>query len=256
MKHELPPLPYEYDALEPHISQRTLTFHHDKHHATYVKKTNKLIAGTPYAELELPELIQKAHADGKQEIFDNAAQAWNHSFLWESMSPKGGGAPPDGPVAEALNRDFGGFKDFRKRFLEAGGKHFGSGWLWLVLERGKLEVTATKDAELPQLFGQQPLFTCDLWEHAFYLDYQNEKAAYLEAFVDHLVDWNTVVTRMALQGEGSQQGARIYRDEQERFAASGEVAGKARQAAAALDGREGAELEKARRSTARGRRAS
>ena len=190
MPIELPDLPYDYSALEPHVSADTLEFHHGKHHRTYVKKTNKLIAGTALAEKTLEEIIRTVAGDpAKKEIFNNAAQAWNHAFYWKSMSPQGGGEP-DGALAKRLGRDFGGYDGFRNAFEEAGEKQFGSGWVWLVDSGGRLEVRKTPNAKTPIVEDRTtPLLTMDVWEHAYYLDFKNERAKYVAAFLDNLVNW-------------------------------------------------------------------
>lgn len=189
--HELPPLPYAEEALEPHISARTLSFHHGKHHKAYVDKTNELIKGTDLAKLSLVELIREAAKDGdKQLLFNNAAQIWNHDFYWHSMSPKGGGAP-EGPLAQQIERDFGSFEKFKETFKAKAAGQFGSGYCWLVLgPDGKLAITTTANADTPVADTKQvPLLTTDVWEHSYYLDYQNKRPAYLDAFLDHLVNW-------------------------------------------------------------------
>ncbi|MFN4353636.1 superoxide dismutase [Parvibaculum sp.] len=188
---ELPPLPYAEDALEPHISARTLSFHHGKHHKAYVDKTNELIEGTALEKLSLIDLIREVAKDkGKQVLFNNAAQIWNHDFYWHSMSPKGGGAPKD-PLAQQIERDFGSVEKFKEAFKAKAIGQFGSGYCWLVLgANGKLAVTTTANAETPIVdTNQAPLLTTDVWEHSYYLDYQNKRPAYLDAFLDHLVNW-------------------------------------------------------------------
>lgn len=188
---KLPPLPYAEDALEPHISARTLSFHHGKHHKAYVDKTNELIEGTDLAKLSLVELIREAAQDGeKRVLFNNAAQIWNHDFYWHSMSPKGGGEPK-GALAKQIARDFGSFDKFKEAFKAKAAGQFGSGYCWLVLgPDGKLAVTTTANADTPIVgTSQVPLLTTDVWEHSYYLDYQNKRPAYLDAFLDHLVNW-------------------------------------------------------------------
>jgi Fe-Mn family superoxide dismutase len=186
MDFELRPLPYAYDALEPALSRETLVLHHDRHHAAYLKKLKELIGGKGEGKAPLEAIVKSARGA----IFDNAAQVWNHDFLWRSMAPKPkGGGEPDGPLASAIERDFGSFADFRTQLLDAGGDHFGSGWLWLVADADRLSILTTHDADTPLRTGRNALFTIDLWEHAYYVDYRNERASYLESFVDHLVDW-------------------------------------------------------------------
>lgn len=188
---ELPPLPYEQDALEPHISAKTLSFHYGKHHKGYVDKANSMIEGTDLEKLGLIELIRKVAGDSsKKGLFNNAAQIWNHDFYWHSMSPKGGGEPK-GELAKKIAKDFGSFDDFKKTFKDAGAGQFGSGYCWLVLgSDGKLKVYGTPNAETPIADTKDvPLMTTDVWEHTYYLDYQNRRPDYLDVFLDKLVNW-------------------------------------------------------------------
>jgi superoxide dismutase, Fe-Mn family len=185
-------LPFGKDALEPIISSRTLDFHYGKHHNAYVTNSNKLIEGTELENEELETIIQKTAGDSsKIGIFNNAAQVWNHSFYWQCMKP-GGGGPPTGPVAEKIQADFGSFDAFKEEIKTAGATQFGSGWAWLILENGKLKITKTANADTPIAHGQKPLLTIDVWEHAYYLDYQNRRPDYLTAFLDSLVNWDFV----------------------------------------------------------------
>lgn len=179
------PLPYADDALEPYIGRATLTLHHGKHHLGYLTQLARLIGGTPEASRSLEAIIR----DAEGPVFDCAAQVWNHDFYWRSMKPAGGGEP-GGRFGAALAEDFGGFGEFRSAFLEAGESHFGSGWLWLVHYGGRLRVLTTADADLPLVYRAPAILAVDLWEHAYYLDYHNERARYLNAFLDHLVDWD------------------------------------------------------------------
>ncbi|MGD2181978.1 superoxide dismutase [Lusitaniella coriacea] len=190
MSYELPSLPYAYNALDPHISKQTLEFHHDKHHASYVKKYNDAVEGTDMASKSIEEVI-KATADNpdKSGIFNNAAQAWNHTFYWNSMKPKGGGTPT-GALADKINSDFGSFDKFVEAFKKAGSSQFGSGWAWLVLDGGTLKVTKTLNAGNPITSGQTPLLTMDVWEHAYYLDYQNKRPDYIDSYINNLVNWD------------------------------------------------------------------
>ena len=189
MAFELPPLPYEEEALEPHISARTLSFHYGKHHQAYVTNLNSLIQDTELAKKSLEEIIRlTARDEEKVGIFNNAAQVWNHTFYWHSMSPQGGGEPK-GALAEKIKEDFGNFEEFKKFFKQAGVSQFGSGWAWLVLNKeGNLEVMKTSNADLPMVYEKKTLFTCDVWEHAYYLDYQNRRPDYVDAFLNHLVN--------------------------------------------------------------------
>ncbi|PKQ01320.1 MAG: superoxide dismutase [Fe] [Alphaproteobacteria bacterium HGW-Alphaproteobacteria-12] len=188
---ELPPLPYEKNALEPHISAETLSFHYGKHHKGYVDKANSMIEGTELADLELVPLIRKVAKDeGKKGLFNNAAQVWNHDFYWRSMAPKGGGQP-SGALADRIAQDFGSFDKFKEAFKQAATGQFGSGYCWLVLgEDGKLKVYGTANAETPIADTKDtPLLTTDVWEHSYYLDYRNRRPDYIDAFLDHLVNW-------------------------------------------------------------------
>jgi Fe-Mn family superoxide dismutase len=188
----LPELPYPKDALAPHISAKTLDFHHGKHHNTYVVNANKLIEGTDLAGETLENIIKKTAGDtAKVGIFNNAAQVWNHSFYWQCMKPKGGGAP-QGPIAEKIHADFGSFEKFAEEIKNAGFTQFGSGWAWLIQKDGKLELMKTPNADTPIAHGVKPVLTVDVWEHAYYLDYQNRRPDYLSAFVEHLINWDFV----------------------------------------------------------------
>jgi superoxide dismutase, Fe-Mn family len=201
MAHTLPDLPYEQNALEPHISSETLGFHHGKHHAAYVSKMNAAIDGTDKADLSLEDLIRKAAADGDQALFNNAAQTWNHTFYWNSMAPDGGGTP-SGDLGDRINRDFGSFDAFKKAFADAGATQFGSGWAWLVVKDGKLDVRKTLNAETPLTEdGVVPLLTMDVWEHAYYLDFQNRRPDYIETFLDKLVNWEFAASNLKSSGQ-------------------------------------------------------
>lgn len=190
MAYELPELPYAYDALDPVISRSTLEFHHDKHHAAYVANYNNAVSGTEYDSKPIEEVIRDVASDpSKVGIFNNAAQAWNHTFYWNSMRPEGGGTP-GGSIAAKIDSDFGGFDKFVEEFSTAGATQFGSGWAWLVLEDGNLKVTNTANAENPLTQNQTPLITIDVWEHAYYLDYQNQRPAYIKVFLEKLVNWD------------------------------------------------------------------
>ena len=196
MSFQLPKLPYAMNALEPHISQRTMEFHYGKHHDAYVKKLNDLIEGKQYARMPLEEIMRNSEAKPQERtIFNNAAQVWNHTFFWHSMQPGGGGGP-GGDVDKRLRDAFGGYDNFRQTFIDTAVGQFGSGWAWLVLDDGKLAVTSTPDAGNPLTSKRVPLLTCDVWEHAYYLDYQNRRKAFVETFLDHLVDWESVAARL------------------------------------------------------------
>lgn len=188
----LPDLPYAKNALEPHISARTLEFHHDKHHKAYVDNANKLIEGTDLAPLDLEAIIKKLAGDpSKAAVFNNAAQVWNHSFYWKCMKPSGGGAPT-GAIDQKIKADFGNYEKFLEEFKNAGATQFGSGWAWLVLDGGSLKITKTPNAENPMVHGMKPLLVVDVWEHAYYLDYQNRRPDYLTTFADKLISWDFV----------------------------------------------------------------
>ncbi len=196
MTIQLPPLPYDKAALEPHISARTLEFHHDKHHAAYVKKTNELIAGTPLESADLETIVRKAKAEGETKLFNQSAQAWNHDFQWRSYSPTGGGAP-SGALAERLQRDLGGVEKFAEAFKTQATEHFASGWAWLVLDGETLKIATYHDADTPLVHGVVPLVTLDLWEHAYYLDYQNLRPDYVAAFLASLINWEFATANLA-----------------------------------------------------------
>jgi Fe-Mn family superoxide dismutase len=197
MAHQLPALPYGLDALEPHISRSTLEFHHGKHHAAYVTNLNNLVAGTDLEGKSLDETILAVSGDAsKAGVFNNAAQVWNHTFYWQGMKPGGGGAPT-GALAARIDADFGSFDAFKEQFKTAGATQFGSGWAWLVLDNGTLKITKTGNADLPLAHGQKALLTMDVWEHAYYLDYQNRRPDYMSTFLDKLVNWDFVAANLA-----------------------------------------------------------
>ena len=185
MAFTLPPLPYDKNALTPHITAETLEFHHGKHHNAYVTNLNKLLEGKPEANKSLEEIIMSS--DGG--VFNNAAQIWNHTFYWNSMKPNGGGQPT-GDLLAAINRDFGSFEKFKEEFTAAATTQFGSGWAWLVLDKGKLAVTKTGNADLPMKHGQKALLTIDVWEHAYYIDFRNLRPKYIETFLNSLANWD------------------------------------------------------------------
>jgi len=193
----LPPLPYTKSALEPHISAETLSFHHGKHHKTYVETTNKLIKGTAFEKLSLEELIRRAKSNPKQQkLFNNAAQIWNHSFYWNCMAPDGGGKPR-GEIGRMITRDFGSFADFNKAFEETGVGVFGTGYVWLVLRNKKLKLIGLPDAETPVTSEDKAILCADVWEHAYYLDYQNRRPDHLKTFLAKLVNWQFAETNLS-----------------------------------------------------------
>jgi superoxide dismutase, Fe-Mn family len=195
--HVLPPLPYADDALEPVITAKTLSFHYGKHHKAYVDNLNKLIAGTEFADLPLEKIItSSAGRPESTAIFNNAAQTWNHTFYWKSLSPQGGGEPP-AALKHRIEAAFGSVDACKKELAAAAVSQFGSGWAWLVLESGTLKVVKTANAEVPLTTGKTPLLCIDVWEHAYYLDYQNRRADYVSAVLDKLINWE-----FALQNAG------------------------------------------------------
>ncbi|MBL27762.1 MAG: superoxide dismutase [Fe] [Rhodospirillaceae bacterium] len=196
MKLELPDLPYDYKALEPHISARTLEFHHDKHHATYVTKAQGMVKDTPMADDDLETIVQKAVKESNTGLFNNAAQAWNHTFFWNSLSPNGGGKP-SGAIATKIDEDLGGYDKFVEAFSNAAVNQFGSGWAWLALDGGKLKIYGTANADTPIAKGQTALLTVDVWEHAYYLDYQNRRPDFVKAFLNELINWDFVNKNLA-----------------------------------------------------------
>jgi Fe-Mn family superoxide dismutase len=190
MEHKLPDLPFAKDALAPVISAETLEYHHGKHHATYVANLNKLIPGTEFENLSLEDIVRKASGG----IFNNAAQVWNHTFYWNCLAPKAGGEP-GGALAGAIRSQFGSFAAFKEQFSNTAVTHFGSGWAWLVrTPDGKLAIEGTSNAQTPLRDGKTPLLTCDVWEHAYYIDFRNARAKYVEAFWN-LVNWRWVEGR-------------------------------------------------------------
>ena len=200
MAIELPKLPYAEDALEPHYSARTISFHYGKHHAAYVNNLNPLIAGTDLEGKSLEEIVCAAADDAdKAGMFNNAAQVWNHTFFWNSMKP-GGGGRPDGELAARMDAAFGSFEKFVEQFKAAAAGRFGSGWGWLALDGGELKVISTPNAETLIAKGMTALLTVDVWEHAYYLDYQNRRPDFLQAFLDHLVNWAFVAENLAKSG--------------------------------------------------------
>jgi len=190
MAIELPKLPYPYEALEPYISRTTLELHHGKHHRAYVEKASALAKAAGMEDKPLAQIVHEtAGQERHRALFNNAAQAWNHAFYWKSLDPRGGGAP-DGELAAHIKTDLGGHESFVASFAAAATGQFGSGWAWLVLKDDKLAITTTGNADTPIAHGQVPLLTIDVWEHAYYLDYQNRRADYAEAVIKHLLNWD------------------------------------------------------------------
>ena len=197
MAIELPALPYDAKALEPIISANTLSFHHGKHHAAYVNNYNNLTKDGPYAGKPLEEVIKEIAGDAsKQGLFNNGAQVWNHTFFWNCLKPNGGGKPT-GTLLAKIEADLGSFDKFLEDFKAAATTQFGSGWAWLVLEGGKLKITKTANADTPLAHGQTALFTVDVWEHAYYLDYQNRRPDFVSAVLENLANWDFVAANLA-----------------------------------------------------------
>ena len=196
MAFELPPLPYAYDALAPYISSETLHLHHDKHHQTYVTNLNNLTKDTPLADASLEEVIKASAGDSsKVGIFNNAAQVWNHTFFWQCLKKDGGKMPA--ALEQRIVADFGSVEKFKEELTQAALTQFGSGWAWLYLEGDKLKVGKTGNADTPLAHGQKPLFTIDVWEHAYYVDFQNRRADFVKAVIDNLANWDFAAEQLA-----------------------------------------------------------
>ncbi|HCI49120.1 MAG: superoxide dismutase [Alphaproteobacteria bacterium RIFCSPLOWO2_01_FULL_45_8] len=197
MTIKLPDLPYALDALAPYISERTLSIHHGKHHQAYVTNLNKLILGTDLEHKDLQTIIKTAHQNPRLTgVFNNAAQVWNHTFFWHSLHPHGGGKPPQ-EVLHLIEKSFSSFDHFKEKFKEAALTQFGSGWAWLVKEGATLKIVKTSNAETPLTDPSlTPLLTCDVWEHSYYLDYQNRRPDYVDTFLDHLMNWSFVLKNL------------------------------------------------------------
>jgi superoxide dismutase, Fe-Mn family len=201
MKVSFPPLPYRQDALDPVLSQEAMELHYGKHHRTYFDNTVKMIEGTEFEDSELEDIIRGSAGQPKlKKLFNNAAQHWNHSFFWECMRP-GGGGQPSGAIAELIDRDLDGYDNFRKAFKQTAVDQFGSGWAWLVMKGGQLDIVATSNGDNPLTADARPLLTIDVWEHAYYVDYRNKRPDFVEAFLDKLVNWEKVNERLAAGGE-------------------------------------------------------
>ncbi len=195
---ELPKLPYADNGLAPYITANTISFHYGKHHSTYVKKLNGMIEGTNYMDMSLESVIKETSDESdKVGIFNNAAQVWNHTFYWNSMKPNGGGMP-SGILKERIESSWGNFEKFKSQFLEIATTQFGSGWAWLILENDALKIVKTPNAETPLTSSNQiPLLTIDVWEHAYYLDFQNKRPDYINVFFDHLINWDFVIENLS-----------------------------------------------------------
>ncbi|MFO1281988.1 MAG: superoxide dismutase [Burkholderiales bacterium] len=193
----LPPLPYADNALDPVVSANTISFHYGKHHKTYVDNLNNLVKGTPFEGQSLEAIVNATAGKADQAaLFNNAAQIWNHTFYWHSLKPHGGGRPT-GKIAQMIDAAFGNFDEFRKQLSATTVSQFGSGWGWLVVDHGALKIVKTANAEVPFTKGQKPLLTIDVWEHAYYLDHQNKRAAYVDAVIDKLLNWEFAAANLA-----------------------------------------------------------
>jgi Fe-Mn family superoxide dismutase len=210
MAFTLPDLPFERDALAPHMSAETLDFHHGKHHKAYVDKVNELLGDTDLEGASLVEVIQAAHERRDRPLFNNSAQIWNHSFFWQCLAPEGS-MRPSGKLREMIATDFGGEQQLLDKLATESTSHFASGWGWLILNNGKLEVTSLHDADTPAAHGMTPLLTIDVWEHAYYIDYRNDRAKFVKTVLEKIINWDFVAKN--LDGEGvsraNQEGAKI-----------------------------------------------
>ena len=187
-------LPFDKDALEPHMSKDTVTYHYDRHHAGYVRKLNELCENTPYADLSLEETIKRSRTEGDIDILRNAAQSWNHDFYWQGLSPNGG--EPDGRVKEAIEQGYNSYDEFKAAFREAATSLLGSGWVWLLIDRGEIRIASGPNADTPVGTDLTPLLVLDVWEHAYYLDYQNERNTFTDRFLENMVNWNFVAANL------------------------------------------------------------
>jgi Fe-Mn family superoxide dismutase len=204
---QLPPLPWDESALEPVISARTIGLHYGKHHATYVKKLNELVAGTRFADMPLEHVIAATVGNAEsQKIFNNAAQAWNHTFFWSCLKPSAGGEPPKA-IGRRIEESFGGYAQFKEQFSKTAVETFGSGWAWLVARGEKLEIISTSNAGTPLTMGATPLLTIDVWEHAYYLDYENRRPEFVDAVIDKLLNWNFASGQLEKSQSGERKAA-------------------------------------------------
>jgi Fe-Mn family superoxide dismutase len=191
----LAPLPYDNDALEPNISKETLDYHYGKHHQGYVDKLNKLINGTPFENLELEEIIERARGEAMTDILNNAQQAWNHTFFWNSLSPNGG-QRPNGRIAQMVDNEFGSIDKFKKQFRDAAAGLFGSGWVWLCEQAGSLKIISTRNADSPIGTAMTPLLVLDVWEHAYYLDTRNDRGEYINRYLEKMINWDFAASNL------------------------------------------------------------
>ena len=211
-------LPYDFNALEPYISAETMSYHYDRHHRGYVDKLNKLIEGTALKGLELEDIIDRARATANLDVLNNALQAWNHTFLWHSFSPNGG-TVPNGRIAEMIDKDFGGIEAFKKKFREAALGVFGSGWVWLVEDAGMLRILTSGNADSPVMTRLKPLLVLDVWEHAYYIDYRNDRAGYIDTFLDKLINWDFAASNLVEAETVSDVDARLDHEARKAVAA-------------------------------------
>ncbi len=208
MKVSFPPLPYRQDALEPVLSQEAMELHYGKHHRAYFDNTVKMIEGTEFEDSEIEDIIRRSAGQSKlKKLFNNAAQHWNHGFFWECMRP-GGGGEPSGAIAELIDRDLDGYDNFRKVFKQTAVDQFGSGWAWLVMKGGELDIVSTPNGDNPLTTDARPLLTVDVWEHAYYIDYRNKRPDFVEAFLDKLINWDKVNERLATAGGSNRKAAK------------------------------------------------
>ena len=194
MAFELPPLPYDYEALKPHMSRETLEYHHDKHHQAYVTNGNNLLKGSGLEDKSLEDVVKQSYSKNAG-LFNNSGQHYNHIHFWKWMKKGGGGTKLPGALSKAVQSDLGGYDKFRADFIQAGVSQFGSGWCWVAVRDGKLMISKTPNGENPLVHGATPILGCDVWEHSYYIDYRNARPKYLEAFVDNLINWDYVLER-------------------------------------------------------------
>lgn len=211
-------LPYELNALEPHISAETMSYHYDRHHRGYIDKLNKLIKGSVYEGMELEDIIQKARENADIDILNNALQAWNHTFLWNSFSPNGG-RTPNGRIAQMVEDDFGDVDAFKDKFREEALGLFGSGWVWLVEDAGNLRIITSGNADSPVGTDLKPLLVLDVWEHAYYIDYRNDRARYIDSFLNKLINWDFAAANLAVDDSSRDVDARRNKNKREAAAA-------------------------------------
>ena len=228
MPFTLMDLPFDRDALAPHMSEETLDFHHGKHHRKYVDTLNQFVHGTPLEHMSLEEVIfESAFAPAGAKIFNNAAQVWNHDMFWKSLTPKGGGEPADDELMTRIDASFGSFRAFKKKFAEAAAGQFGSGWAWLVHDGEELKITTTSNAITPLALRQHAILACDVWEHAYYVDYRNDRAKFIDTFLNHLVDWDFVAAEMKRDFDIDKVAKKRDGEALKRFLATGEIQKKA-----------------------------